>query len=172
MRKLVVMVTVLVLATGAAACGKSKSTSAGSGGSSATTAAGGASAAPVQLTGTVTDKGTKDATGATSVTVEADDYYFNPTFIKAKAGQKLTLELKNEGKATHTFTSTVLGVDKELKPGESAKVDVTVPSADSSAFFCRFHQSSGMQGAVYTKGTATGGSSGGATTTVKSSNGY
>jgi plastocyanin len=168
MRKLVV--AALVLTLGLAACGKdskSSSTNASTGGTAA-------SGAPVQLPGQVTDKGTKDATGATSLAVEQDDYYFKPTFIKATAGQKLTLTVKNEGKASHTFTSTELGVDKELKPGESASIDVTVPSADATLFFCRFHQSSGMQGAIYTKdGASIGGASGATPTTVQTtSNGY
>jgi len=168
MRKLVVAVMMLML--GLAACGSDNS-----GSSSDTTAKAdsGSSSAPVQLPGKVTNKGTKDATGASKLEVEADDFYFSPTFIKATPGQKLTIELKNEGSATHTFTSTELGVDKELKPDETASVDITVPTADAVAFFCRFHQSSGMQGAVFTKeGATVGGASGSTATTAASSNGY
>jgi plastocyanin len=170
MRKLVVVAMMLTL--GLAACGSDKSSN-----SSSTTATpgtkGAATSTPVQLSGKVTNKGTKDATGASTLAIETDDYYFNPTFIKATAGQKLTVTVKNEGSATHTFTSTELGVDKEIKPGESATVDITVPNADAVAFFCRFHQASGMQGAVYTKeGAMVGGASGATPTTAASSNGY
>jgi len=170
MRKLVVAVMILTL--GLAACGSDDSSN-----SSDTTAKAdtdsGTAGAPVQLSGKVTDKGTKDATGASKLEVEADDFYFKPTFIKATPGQKLTLELKNEGSATHTFTSTELSVDKELKPDETATVEITVPSADAVAFFCRFHQGSGMQGAVFTKeGASAGGASGSSATTAASSNGY
>ena len=193
MRKLVVAAMVLTL--GLAACGSDDSNS------STTTAKAdtenSTAAAPVQLPGKVTDKGTKDATGKSKLEVEADDFYFEPTFIKATPGQKLTLEIKNEGQASHTFTSTELGVDKELKPDETATLDITVPTADAVLFFCRFHQSSGMQGAVFTKegasvsdagsssgsggagGSGSGGSGGStattaktATTTMSSSNGY
>src|SRR5436190_24210850 len=59
---------------------------------------------PVQLTGKVTDKGTKDVSGKSTVEVEADDYYFNPTFLKATPGATLDVSLKNEGKQVHTFT--------------------------------------------------------------------
>jgi plastocyanin len=172
MRKLVI--AALLLTVSLAACGsddKPKVATGTTGGDSAQTTA---AAAPVSLSGKVTDKGTKDATSASELELEADNFYFNPTFIKVKAGQKLTLQLKNEGSAPHTFTSTELGVDKELKPGDTATIDITVPSADAVAFFCRFHQGGGMQGALFTKegATAGGGSSGSTATTVAPSNGY
>jgi plastocyanin len=89
--------------------------------------------------------------------MEADDYYFGPTFVKVKPGEKVTIELENEGTMTHTFTSDSLKVDEQLAPDEKAKITVTVPS-DGTAFefHCSIHQSMGMQGAFFTKkgGTA------------------
>jgi plastocyanin len=120
------------LALALAACSSSSS---GSGGGNA------------GLTGKVNNHGTKTVSGGT-LEVEADDYYFEPTIIKAKAGTKLTLEIKNEGKAVHTFTSPKLNVDKQLSPGQSATVTVTVPASGSAQFHCTFHESMGMQGAV------------------------
>lgn len=169
MRKLVVAVMVLTL--GLAACG-SDSGSSKSSDTSGASKDNSTAAAPVMLSGKVNDEGSKDATGKSELEVEADDYYFAPTFIKAAAGQKISLKLKNEGKATHTFTSTELGVDKELKPDETATVEITVPSSDAVVFFCRFHQNGGMQGAVYTKQGAMAGHSGSTATTVGSSVGY
>jgi plastocyanin len=99
------------------------------------------------LTGKVNNHGTKTVSGGT-VEIEADDYYFEPTFIKAKPGTKLTLEIKNEGKAVHTFTSPSLGVDETIQPDKSATVTITVPAKGASEFHCNFHQSMGMQGAV------------------------
>jgi plastocyanin len=165
MRKLVVAAMVLTL--GLTACGSDSNSNDSSSG---TTTKAASSGPPVQLSGNVTDKGTKDATGKSSFEVEVDDFYFNPTFIKATPGQKLSLEVKNEGKASHTFTSTELGIDKELKAGETATIDITVPNADATVFFCRFHQGSGMRGAVYTKEGAS--ASGSSATTVASGNGY
>ncbi len=104
--------------------------------------------APVSLAGTTNNHGTKTASGETEV--ELDDFYFGPTFIKAKAGQKIEIELKNEGKAVHTFTSTDLGnVDEQLAAGTSKKITVTAPASGHALFFCRFHQGQGMQGAVF-----------------------
>ena len=116
-----------------------------------------ASKAPVALGQKVTVKGTKDVSSKSSakLEVELDDKYFNPTFIKAKAGENITLELKNEGTLPHTFTSDTLAVDKQIDPGKSAKLTVTVPSdGQVFQFHCDFHESAGMAGAVFTKAGA------------------
>ncbi len=113
--------------------------------SSSSKAAGGS--APVKLSGTVTDKGTKAASGG-SIAISVDDFYFEPTFITAKGGSTLKITLHNEGKQTHTFTSAALGVDKTLAPGATTAVTVTVPGSGSAQFHCTFHVSQGMQGAV------------------------
>ena len=133
MRKLAVVLSVLALV--AVACGSSsKSESTGT--------------PPVSLTGTTNNHGTKAASG--SMEVELDDFYMEPTFIKAKPGEKITIEVKNEGKAVHTFTSTDLGtVDEQLAAGTSKKITVTAPQSGQAVFFCRFHQSQGMQGAIF-----------------------
>jgi plastocyanin len=150
---LVVLPAALVL--GVAACGSSSGSGSGGGGSgggsSSTASTGGAGTAPVALQGKVTNKGTKTLDpGATELEVEADDFYFKPTFVKAAPGQKLEIEIENEGSATHTFTSTALGVDEELSPGAKKTVEVTVPTDGAAGFFCRFHRSQGMQGAIFT----------------------
>jgi plastocyanin len=102
---------------------------------------------PVSLAGAVTDKGTEKVSGS-EVELEADDNYFKPTFIEAKAGSKLTLTIKNEGSAQHTFTADSADIDEELAPDDEVKVDVTVPDSGHLDFHCRFHGSSGMQGSI------------------------
>ena len=124
--------------------------------------AGAASKPPVDLGQKVNNKGSKDVSSKSKVTVEAelDDNYYKPTFVKAKAGEKITFELENEGDSTHTFTSDELSVDKQLSPGKKAKFTVTVPSSgEVFQFHCQFHESLGMRGAVYTKAGASAGSS-------------
>jgi plastocyanin len=123
------------------------------------TAIGPAAAAkkPVKISGTVNVHGTKDVSSKSSaeLDMELDNFYFGPTFVKAKAGETITLELENEGSAPHTFTSPAFDIDEQLAPGDKKTVEITVP-ADGGAFryFCRFHSSSGMQGAVFTKAGA------------------
>jgi plastocyanin len=109
--------------------------------------------APVTVDGSVTNKGTKDvSTKGASATVDLDAYnfYFEPTFIKAAPGQKLKIELHNEGSVTHTFTDPALNIDQVLQPEQKADVEITVPATGTIQFYCRFHRDSGMQGAIYT----------------------
>jgi plastocyanin len=177
-RKVMLLLTVPVLAMGLAACGSSGSSSSGSSSTSATSGGGGATAT---LTGKVTSKGTKDVSGTTNakLEVEADDYYFEPTYVKAKPGQTITVELHNEGKANHTFTVSALGINVQLAPDAKKDVTVTVPKqAGLVEFHCNFHSGMGMRGAfvVGTGGTGAAGSGSGSsttsTTTKSSGSGY
>jgi plastocyanin len=98
----------------------------------------------------VNDHGTKDVTGLSELSLELDDVYFEPTFLKARPGQRLSIELENEGSLTHTFTAQALGVDETLQPGAKETVQVTLPSGGGDvAFFCRFHVTQGMRGAFF-----------------------
>ncbi|MCU1356203.1 MAG: cytochrome [Acidimicrobiales bacterium] len=96
------------------------------------------------LKGSVNDHGTKTVSGG-KVEVELDDDYIGPTFIKAAAGTKLTLELKNGGSKEHNFSLTGTKVNEDIEPGKSVSVDVTVPDT-STVYFCEYHQAKGMQG--------------------------
>jgi plastocyanin len=110
---------------------------------------GGTPAAPVELAGTTNNHGTKTATN--DLKVKVSEYFYGPTYLRAGAGQKFTVELSNDGAARHTFTSDALGVDLELPPGAKRTVTLTAPASGASEFHCRFHQGQGMQGAVYVK---------------------
>jgi plastocyanin len=103
-----------------------------------------------KVSGKVTDKGTQTVSGS-SLKLEADDFYFKPTFIDAKPGTKLSVEIENEGQNEHTFTIDSANVDQEIAPGKSATVSVTVPSSGDLNFYCRFHRGMGMQGAIVAK---------------------
>lgn len=104
-------------------------------------------APPVSLPGQVNNHGT--ATAENNMEIEADDVYFGPTFIEAKAGQRFSVELHNEGSSRHTFTSSELGVDVELAPGDRRTLSLTAPATGLSDFHCRFHEGQGMKGAVF-----------------------
>lgn len=65
------------------------------------------SSAPVQLSGAVNNHGTKDLSAqgpAVQFELEQDDFYFEPTFVKSTKSAKVKVEIKNEGKTSHTFT--------------------------------------------------------------------
>jgi plastocyanin len=123
---------------------------------------------PVTLNGKVNNKGSKDlsAKATASLELEADDFYFEPTFVKVKPGEKVAITLKNEGDTTHTFTSDALNIDQQLAAGKSKKFTVTVPSSGTAfQFHCDFHEAMGMQGAFYTQPGATLSSSSSTATT-------
>ena len=99
--------------------------------------------------------GTKDVSGETGkVEIELDDDYFEPTILKGKPGQTVTLELKNEGNNPHTLTISDQGIDQEVQPGDEAEVDVTFPETGELAFVCTVHESNGMVGALEVSGTS------------------
>jgi plastocyanin len=132
------------------------------------------SSTPVKLSGDTTNKGTKDLTGS-AIEIEADDFYFSPTFIKGGTpGATVTVTLKNEGTNPHTFTSAALGVDKQVAAGASDTVQVTLPQSGATEFHCKFHQqSNGMQGAFFFKdGDTLAASGGGASSSSSSDSGY
>jgi plastocyanin len=134
---------VLVLAIGmvAAACGKSSSSTPASGGSS-----GGEQSKTMTINGDkANDHGTKTVSGG-ELEVELDQFYFEPTVIKGPAGQKVTLELKNEGSTLHNFSLTDQGVSQDVAGGEDKKVTVTIPQSGIVEFFCKYHKSLGMVG--------------------------
>jgi plastocyanin len=103
---------------------------------------------PVSLEGTVSDHGVGEIEND-ELELELDDNYFAPTFVRGAPGEQVTVELVNEGNATHTFTSDSLGVDEELSGGDSSSVSVTLPEEGAVAFHCRFHEAQGMKGAFF-----------------------
>jgi plastocyanin len=146
LRGVLAAAAVVVFVLAVAACGGSNGDESGEEGGSTTIA--GMSA---EL------HGTKDVSGETGkVEVELDDDYFEPTILKGEPGQKVTLELMNEGNSTHTLTISDQGVDQEVQPGDEAEVDVTFPQSGELAFVCRFHESNGMVGALEVSGGSSG----------------
>lgn len=95
---------------------------------------------------TANDHGSKDVSGASSADVELDDFYFDPTVISGTAGQKVTLELENEGTALHNFSLTEQSIDKDVAAGQKVEVTVTIPQSGFLAFFCKYHRAVGMVG--------------------------
>ena len=98
---------------------------------------------------TAESHGTKDVSGETGkVEIEMYDDYFEPTVLEGTPGQKVTIELKNEGETAHTFTMAEQSIDQEVQPGDEAEADVTFPESGELTFVCRFHGSNGMVGAL------------------------
>lgn len=162
MRRAILAAAALALV--AAGCGgyghKSKSGTGGGGSGGQITVAGVAA----------NNHGTKSVSGTAEV--ELYDYYFEPTVLRGKPGSQVTLELKNEGKVEHNFTIDSQGISKNIQPGTSIKVSVTIPKSGAVAFYCRFHRSRGMAGALSGGGNGGMTGTGSTTTTGTTTGGY
>lgn len=110
--------------------------------------AGGAATPSQRTLGSVTfnDHGTGDARGKAEFEVEADNFYFEPTFIRGDAGKELTLKVTNESKTKHNLSVAGSAVDTDIDAEGTATVKVTVPADGVVLFFCKYHAGSGMNG--------------------------
>ena len=130
---------------------------------------------PVKISGDVNDHGTGKVKKGNAVSIDANDFFFEKTYIKGKAGKTVSVTVDNTGAVDHTFTVDAQGVDEELAPGDSIDVDVKIPKSGKAAvFYCRFHKATGMQGALFSqKGgkTERSGASGGTTETTSGGGG-
>jgi plastocyanin len=96
----------------------------------------------------------KDVSGLAEVDLEADEYYFDPAFLRGTPGQKLKLEIENESSTLHSFTIPEQKLDMDIPPKGKVVVEVTFPPSGVVRFFCRFHSELGMEGELMT-GNAT-----------------
>lgn len=112
------------------------------------------SATPPAAHGTLTiaDHGTVQVSGHKEVELEADDYYFAPTFLQGTPGQRLTLELENESGTLHNFSLPEQHIDVDIPPKGKATVAVVFPQSGTLRFLCKFHEALGMHGALHIDG--------------------
>ena len=95
---------------------------------------------------TYADHGTKDVRKLSKLEMEADDYYFGPTFLRGNPGQKLTLMIENEVSTLHNITIPALGIDQDILPKGKVRLDVIFPASGVVTFSCKFHGPRGMAG--------------------------
>src|SRR5262249_12471065 len=82
------------------------------------------------------DHGTKDVRNLSRLELEADDYYFSPTFLRGKPGQKLTLVVASEASTLHNISISSLGIDRASPRRGTVQFEFT----------CTCHGSLGMNG--------------------------
>jgi YVTN family beta-propeller protein len=92
------------------------------------------------------DHGTRDISGQRVVKMEADDYYFGPTFLRGKPGQRVRLRVENESGTLHNITIADQQIDRDILPKKTIEVDVTIPPSGVITFSCKFHGPLGMNG--------------------------
>jgi plastocyanin len=94
-----------------------------------------------------------EAVTSDSIEFEEDDYYFEPTVLTGEAGQRVTLEITNEGDEEHNLTISDQDVDEDTAAGDTASVDVEIPDSGVIQFFCKYHTSQNMRGALAVTGS-------------------
>jgi YVTN family beta-propeller protein len=115
------------------------------------TAAAGKKSKTITMNGvTYADHGTKDVRKLSKLELEADDYYYGPTFLRGNPGQRLTLMMENEASTLHNITIPALGIDKDIPPKGKVRLDVTFPASGVLTFSCKFHGPLGMNGMLKT----------------------
>ena len=92
----------------------------------------------------------KDVTGLAELHLVADEYYFEPAFLRGTPGQKLKLEIENESSTLHSFTIPEQKLDMDIPPKAKMVVEVTFPPSGVVHFFCKFHSALGMNGELLT----------------------
>ncbi len=106
-----------------------------------------------QGTLTLSDHGTKEVTGLAELDLEADEYYFKPTFLRGEPGQRLKLEVENESGTLHNVSIPAQNIDLDIPPRGKADVVVTFPPSGVVPFFCKFHKALGMSGELQVGGS-------------------
>jgi len=97
---------------------------------------------------TISDHGTLEVKGQTTVELEADEYYFKPTILQGASGQRLTLEIENESGTLHNISLPEQHLDMDIPPKGKVTVEVVFPASGAVRFFCKFHEALGMHGAL------------------------
>ena len=124
MRRVVSLSAVVVLAGTLAACGSSSSPNSYGGGS--TTSKPAAAAGPVTKLG-------------------VHDFAFDPSTMDLASGAA-TITITNSGSAEHNLTIEGLKVNKDVKPGTTASVNLTAKPG-TYPFHCEYHPTQ-MKGTV------------------------
>ena len=104
--------------------------------------------APTQGSVTISDHGTLAVKGKQEIELEADEYYFKPTFLQGTPGQRLKLEVENESGTLHNISLPEQHLDVDIPPKGKVMVDVVFPASGTVRFFCKFHEALGMHGAL------------------------
>ncbi|MDQ1697571.1 MAG: Cupredoxin-like domain [Frankiaceae bacterium] len=100
--------------------------------------------------------GTKDVSAGGTVELEADNYYFSPSVLKGKPGEKVTIHVANDSSTEHNFTIDAQNINKDLSSGGDVTVTATFPQSGVLSFFCEYHKSQGMAGGLLVSGSASG----------------
>lgn len=89
--------------------------------------------------------------GITEISVSGTEFNFNPASISVKAGERVKITFKNNGRAPHNLAIEELNIGtKTISGGQIDVVEFTAPSSGTYTFFCSVpgHRASGMEGSL------------------------
>ena len=99
--------------------------------------------------GSFNDRGQLTVVGVSTVTIEVEEFAFEPTVLVGGAEQELQVVVTNVGDGPHTFTIDEQEVHVAARRNQNGQATVTFPSSDTPVvFYCRFHRDRGMVGAL------------------------
>ncbi len=90
--------------------------------------------------------GTVAASGS-QLSIEAGDFFFNPTCMTGVHSGAITLTVHNSGVTLHNLSIPSLHIDMDITSGQTITVHVMMGKAPL-VFFCKYHRGAGMLGAL------------------------
>lgn len=89
------------------------------------------------------------AAQATEISVSGTEFNFNPANISVKAGERVKITFRNNGRAPHNLIIEGLDIGtKTISGGQTDVIEFTAPTSGTYIFFCSVpgHRASGMEG--------------------------
>lgn len=97
-------------------------------------------AALVVVMGACNEETEDTAAQESANTVEAFDFYFEPTSLQLEPGAEATITLNNAGGVAHSFTVPDLDLEIEAQSGDEVSGTFGVPDQPGTLdFYCKFH---------------------------------
>ncbi|MDP9341056.1 MAG: cupredoxin domain-containing protein [Actinomycetota bacterium] len=137
-RSLLVPLAVVTLAV--AGCSKSSSSTSAGGPTGSTGGPTGASGTPANCT---------DLSQGSVFKLTQQNFAFHPACVIARSEQSILIA--NQDSVLHNFTITGTQVDVDIQPGTTFNGESAGLAPGSYVFFCKYHQSRGMVGAIVVK---------------------
>jgi len=94
---------------------------------------------------------------AASLTLSMIDFGYTPPQLTARAGQKVTLSLRNSGQLPHTFTIDGLVDSGRIDGGGSKTIEFTATQAGTLTFYCTIHGAARISGTLTVTGPGAAG---------------
>jgi plastocyanin len=105
------------------------------------------------LLGACGDKSEPGSAESQTVSLEAFDYYFEPTALNVNLSAEVTVDFQNSGSVSHSFTAPDLDVETVSDSSNSTSVTFTAPAEPGSYdFFCKYHPDQ-MKGTISVGGS-------------------